>query len=378
MIMQPIHPRKYRNGVGRGTLSNKTGRFEREQRYHFDDGWSLDNGTPEDCKKITTATIPEQARSIINKIISPDIQFDRSLNVYRGCEHGCIYCFARPTHCYLGFSAGLDFETKIIVKENAPELLRQELARPGYNPRMIVLGSNTDPYQPIERQLSLTRKILEILNEANHPVGIVTKSSGILRDLDILQSMAQRGLVRVALSITTFDRQLARKMEPRASTPAKRLEALRHLSDAGVPATIMMAPIIPALNDHEIEYVLKAAADAGATAAGYILLRLPLEVGELFQEWLHIHYSDRAERVMTLLRDMHGGEIYRSDWGTRMRGSGAFAKLIAQRMHKMIRKLGLNNRQPNLRTDLFEPPRRNRAPRKNSFPSEQLDLFESL
>ena len=376
--MQPIHPFKKHPPLGRGALSNETGRFEREQRCHFDDGWNPDDQSSVNYKKITTEIIPEQARSIINRICSPDIQFDRSINVYRGCEHGCVYCFARPSHCYLGFSAGLDFESKIIIKENAPALLRRELSHPGYRPQMIVLGSNTDPYQPVERRLGLTRKILEIFNETNHPVGIVTKSSGILRDLDILESMAQKGLVRVALSITTLDRRLARSMEPRASTPAKRLDALRQLSNAGVPTTVMMAPIIPALNDHEIEQLLKTAAEAGASGAGYILLRLPLEVAKIFQEWLHFYYPDRAKRVMTQLRDMHGGKIYRSDWGTRMRGSGPFAKLIAQRINKMIRKLGLNTNQQSLRTDLFQPPHRSRKPRKDLLPSRQLDLFENL
>ncbi len=287
---------------GRGAQSNDSGRFEAEARVAFDDGWqSLDELPPFK----TTVTI-DTSRKVIARNDSPDIGFDRSINPYRGCEHGCVYCFARPTHAYLGLSPGLDFESKLFVKPDAPELLEKELAAPGYEPRMIAIGTNTDPYQPIEREHKIMRGILEVLERAGHPVGIVTKSALVTRDIDILARMAKRNLVKVALSVTTLDPKLARTMEPRASTPPKRLEAIRQLAQAGIPATVMVAPVIPALNDSEIERILDAAAHAGAKEASYVLLRLPLEVRDLFREWLMANYPDRYRHVFTLIRDMRG------------------------------------------------------------------------
>jgi DNA repair photolyase len=337
---------------GRGARSNRGGRFESEARAAFDDGWeSLADAPP-----WRTEVREEMARSIISTNDSPDISFDQSINPYRGCEHGCIYCYARPTHCYLGLSAGLDFESRIYAKVNAAELLEQELAKPGYVPRTIALGAVTDPYQPVERQRGLTRGILEVLERTGHPVGIVTKSAGILRDLDILSRLAERRLVKVALSVTTLDPALARSMEPRAATPARRLGAIRELADAGVPVTVMVAPIIPALNDSEIEAILEQARDAGAGEAGYVLLRLPLELKSLFREWLETDHPGRARRVISLLRSMHGGKDYVSAFGVRQRGSGPYADQIATRFRLALTRLGLNRRSLRLRTDLFRPP----------------------
>src|SRR5207342_2339901 len=285
---------------GRGTLSNASGRYEPIARIAFDDGWQ----SLEDLPPFRTTVSVDSTRKIITRNESPDISFDRSINPYRGCEHGCVYCFARPTHAYLGLSPGLDFESKLLAKPDAPELLEKELAASGYEPRMIAIGTNTDPYQPIEREHKIMRGILEVLERAGHPVGIVTKSALVTRDIDILQRMAKRNLVKVALSVTTLDPKLARTMEPRASTPPKRLEALRQLSDAGIPATVMVAPVIPALNDSEIERILDAAAHAGVKEASYVLLRLPLEVRDLFREWLMANYPDRYRHVFTLIRDM--------------------------------------------------------------------------
>ena len=298
----------------------------------------------------------EVAKSIIARNDSPDISFDQSINPYRGCEHGCIYCFARPTHCYLGHSAGLDFETKLYAKINAAELLERELAHPRYMPKYIALGAVTDPYQPIERERRITRSILEVLDRTSHPVGIVTKSALVVRDIDILSRMAARDLVKVAISVTTLDRGLARKMEPRASTPPKRLEAIRALAEAGVPVAVMTAPIVPALNDHEIEAILAAARDAGASEAGYVLLRLPLELKELFREWLATEFPDRASRVINVLRSMHGGRDYVATFGHRQRGAGAYAEQIALRFRLAAKRLGLNDRHLKLRTDLFRRP----------------------
>jgi DNA repair photolyase len=298
----------------------------------------------------------ERAKSIISSNTSPDIGFDQSINPYRGCEHGCVYCYARPTHAFLGLSAGLDFETKLFAKVNAPELLEKELAKPGYVVKTIALGTNTDPYQPIERRYRIMRRLLEILERANHPVGIVTKSALVLRDKDILSSMAKRGLVKVALSVTTLDRKLARSMEPRASTPEKRLEALEELSSAGIPTAVMVAPIIPALNDPEIETILTRAHTAGACEAGYVMLRLPLEIADLFQEWLQEFAPDRAKRVMSLVRSMRGGKDYDAQWGKRMRGQGPYAWQIGRRFELATKRLGLNAKSFDLRTDLFEPP----------------------
>ena len=337
---------------GRGARSNRGGRFERETREEFDDGW----GSIAEFEGLKTEVRVEPARSIISRNDSPDISFEQSINPYRGCEHGCIYCYARPTHCYLGHSAGLDFETKLYAKTNAAELLERELAHPDYVPKTIALGTVTDPYQPIERQRRITRAILEVLDRTSHPVGVVTKSALVVRDIDILSRMAARGLVKVALSITTLDRRLARAMEPRAATPPKRLEALRQLSAAGIPTQVMVAPIIPAINDHEIEAILAAAKETGANDAGYVLLRLPLELKELFREWLATEYPHRARRVIHILRSMHGGKDYIAAFGLRQRGMGPYAEQIALRFRLALKRLGMNQRQLQLRADLFEPP----------------------
>ena len=296
---------------GRGSLSNATGRYEPLARVAFDDGWQ----GLEDLPPFKTTVTADTTRKIITRNDSPDISFDRSINPYRGCEHGCVYCFARPTHAYLGLSPGLDFESKLFMKPNAPELLERELSAPGYVPKVIAIGTNTDPYQPIERRYKIMRRILEVLDSAGHPVGIVTKSALVLRDLDILARMAKRDLVKVALSVTTLDPKLARTMEPRAATPPRRLDALRQLVKAGVPATVMVAPVIPALNDDEIERILEAVAAAGVRHAGYVLLRLPLEVRDLFREWLMTNFPDRYRHVFKLIRDMRGGKDYDSTFG---------------------------------------------------------------
>lgn len=339
---------------GRGTRSNASGRFEVHEREVIDDGWE----SSADLPPFKTTVHTDAARSVITRNDSPDISFDRSINPYRGCEHGCTYCYARPTHCYLGHSAGLDFETQIYAKPNTGELLEKELAKPGYRPATIALGTNTDPYQPIERKLGITRRVLEVLEAARHPVGIVTKSALVLRDIDILSRLAKDGLVKVALSVTTLDGQLARAMEPRASAPRKRLEALRQLSEAGIPTAVMVAPVIPALNDHEIERILEAAAALGVSEAGYVMLRLPLEIKDLFCEWLATDYPDRAKRVIKLIQSLHNGRDYNSQFGLRQRGSGPYAEQIARRFRLALRRLGLNERRQQLRTDLFRPPTR--------------------
>lgn len=337
---------------GRGAQSNETGRFEMQTRPEEDDGW----GNPDMLGRFQTETYAEQARSIISRNDSPDISFDQSLNPYRGCEHGCIYCYARPTHAFLGHSPGLDFETKLYAKVNAAELLEAELAKPGYVAKTIALGAVTDPYQPIERVYQISRQVLQVLERTSHPVGIVTKSALVVRDIDILSRMAERDLVRVAMSVTTLDRKVARVMEPRAATPSRRLDAIRQLSEAGIPTTIMTAPIIPGLNDHEIETLLTAGRDAGATSASYVLLRLPLELKQLFREWLQENFPDRAGRIMRLLQDMHGGKVYRSEFGLRQRGSGPLAEMIGQRFRHALKRLHLNERHLKMRTDLFRPP----------------------
>ena len=337
---------------GRGACSNHTGRFEAERREAFDDGWE---GLG-DLDAFKTEVHDEPARTIITRNDSPDISFDRSINPYRGCEHGCIYCYARPTHCFLGHSAGLDFETKLYAKPNAAALLEKELAHPSYKPEVIAIGTNTDPYQPIERERRIMRSILEVLERTAHPVGIVTKSALVLRDIDILSRMAARGLAHVALSVTTLDRRIARVMEPRAATPAKRIEAIRLLSEAGIPTTAMVAPIIPAITDSEIETILEAVREAGAVSAGYVLLRLPLEIKTLFREWLASEFPDRAERVIHLLQSMHGGRDYVSDWGVRQRGSGPYAEQIGLRFRLAKKRLGFREDREPLRTDLFVAP----------------------
>jgi DNA repair photolyase len=347
---------------GRGAQSNVASRFDTQSRETFDDGW----GQVEDLKPFETIEHIERAKSIITRNESPDIGFDRSINAYRGCEHGCSYCFARPTHAYLGHSAGLDFERQIYVKVNAVELLRRELADKRYKPKPIAMGTNTDPYQPAERTHKLTRGILEVLLETRHPVTIVTKSALIVRDIDILSEMAKLGLAHVALSVTSMDHILSRKMEPRASTPEKRLEAIRLLAAAGVPTGIMAAPMIPAINDMEMERILDAGAAQGAQTAGMVLLRLPGEVREIFREWLLRHYPDRLKHVMGLVRDTRGGKDYNAAWGERMVGEGAYATLMQQRMRKAKERFGLDKKFPALRTDLFTPPR---------VDSAQMDLF---
>jgi DNA repair photolyase len=347
---------------GRGAESNRSGRFEPLAREAADDGWdSLDLLPP-----FKTEVQEETPRKIITRNESPDISFDRSINPYRGCEHGCTYCFARPTHAYMGLSPALDFETKLFAKPGAARLLEKELAQKGYECRTMAIGTNTDPYQPIERRYRIMREVLEVLDRASHPVGIVTKSALVVRDIDILSRMASRGLAKVALSVTTLDRKLARAMEPRAATPDRRIEALRLLSAAGVPTTVMVAPVIPALNESEIEKILETAAAAGVKEAGYVLLRLPLEVKEVFKEFLQREYPDRAKHVMSVIKSMRGGKEYDAKWGERMRGNGPYAAQIGRRFELATRKLGLNQEKRRLRTDLFAPP---------PIPGDQLDLF---
>ena len=337
-------------------MGNPAGRFEVRSVDPFDDGW--DTGERSEDEHVTQVT-EEFARSILSRNSSPDIPFDVSLNPYRGCEHGCIYSYARPTHSFLGLSPGLDFESKLFAKSNAAELLRAALRKPGYKPRPIALGTNTDPYQPIERRYEITRKVLEVLDEFRHPATIVTKSALVLRDLDLLARMAVARRVHVYLSVTTLDRSLARTMEPRASTPERRLDVLGALTEAGVPCGVLAAPMIPALNDHELERILAAARDRGVEQAGYILLRLPHEVAPLFEEWLHAHYPNKARHVLSVLRQMRGGELYRAEWGRRMRGTGPFAELLRRRFETACRRLGLNRERPLLDVDSFRvPPQR--------------------
>ena len=349
---------------GRGAPSNATARFETLKREALDDGWE-----PGEVEALRTEVTTERPRQIVTRNESPDISFDRSINPYRGCEHGCAYCYARPTHAYMGLSAGLDFESRLYVKENAAALLEKELSAPSYQPSVIALGANTDAYQPIERQYRVTRSVLEVLAKARHPVGIVTKSNLVLRDLDLLAPMAAEGLAKVYLSITTLDRDLARRMEPRAPTPARRLEAVEALAAAGVPVGVMVAPVIPAINDGEIETILTRAAAAGATEAGYVTLRLPLELRDLFREWLAVNFPDRLKHTLSLVQSMHGGKDYESQWGRRMAGSGPYAWMIGRRFEIAARKLGLGGKRHALRTDLFQPPERAKPP------GAQLTLF---
>ena len=346
---------------GRGAQTNRTGRFEPFASVAVDDGW----GSLEMLPPFRTEVQIEKPRKIITRNDSPDISFDRSLNPYRGCEHGCSYCFARPAHAFMGLSPGLDFESKLFAKPNAATLLERELSKPGYQPRTLAIGTNTDPYQPIERRFRIMREVLEVLDRTNHPVGIVTKSSLVVRDINILSSMAARGLAKVAVSVTTLDRKLARAMEPRAATPERRLEALRRLAQAGIPTTVMVAPVIPALNEEEIERILEAAAAAGVREAGYVLLRLPLEVRDIFVEFLEREYPDRAKHVMSLMQSMRRGRDYDSRWGLRMSGDGPHAWQIGRRFEIATRKLGLNRDKLKLRTDLFVAPHE----------ADQLDLF---
>ncbi|MGC1179901.1 MAG: PA0069 family radical SAM protein [Methyloceanibacter sp.] len=347
---------------GRGAVTNRSGRYEPIAYEPVDDGWE----SLAELEALATEVQEVPARRIITRNSSPDIGFDRSINPYRGCEHGCIYCFARPTHAFLGLSPGLDFETKLFAKTNAAAALERELAEPSYRPRTIAIGTNTDPYQPIERRYRIMRRILEVLSAANHPVGIVTKSALVLRDLDLLSSMAARGLVKVALSVTTLDRKLARAMEPRASTPDKRIEALARLVGAGIPTCVMVAPVIPGLTDMEMQRILERSAAAGVTNAGYVLLRLPLEIGDLFTEWLRANCPDRAARVLSLMRSTRGGKLYDAKWGERMTGEGPYAWMIGRRFELAAERLGLNKQSVELRTDLFTPP---------VLPGQQLRLL---
>lgn len=335
---------------GRAAGINPTGRFEPLTRDVFDDGWE----TLEELPPFGTEVQIEKPRTIITRNTSPDISFDRSINPYRGCEHGCVYCFARPTHSFMGLSPGLDFESKLFAKPDAAKLLERELSREGYEPRTIAIGTNTDPYQPIEKTWRVMRELLEVLEAHDHPVGVVTKSALVMRDVDILSRMAAKGLAKVALSVTTMDRRLARSMEPRAATPTRRLEAMRALAEAEIPVSVMTAPIIPGLNDHEIERILDSAAHAGAREAGYVILRLPLEVSPIFKDWLLRNHPDRYRHVMSLVRSMRDGKDYDSEFGKRMKGSGPYAWQIGRRFDIAAKRLGLNRDRQRLRTDLFK------------------------
>jgi DNA repair photolyase len=348
---------------GRGARSNRSGRFEAAQHEAFDDGWTIEDPEP---AQITTTLQPMASKTVIARNDSPDIGFSRSINPYRGCEHGCIYCYARPAHAYLGLSPGLDFETKLFFKPEAGKLLARELSRPRYKPEVIHIGGDTDPYQPAERRLRVTRAVLETLQRFSHPFSIITKSALIVRDLDVLAPMAADRLTRVAVSVTSLDRRLARSMEPRAATPERRLDAIRRLSEAGVPVTVMFAPAIPGLNDHEMEAVLEAAAGAGAAGAGYVALRLPREIAELFREWLATDQPGRAKKVMSLVRQMRGGRDYDASWGQRMKGQGPIAELMGQRFAAARRRYGLDCPSAALDLSKFRVP---------SQAGDQGDLF---
>jgi DNA repair photolyase len=337
---------------GRGARFNPAKRYERLQSEFVDDGWESLSDEP----RLKTEIFTETPKTIITRNESPDISFDRSINPYRGCEHGCVYCYARPSHAYMGLSPGLDFESKIFVKPNAAALLREELTAPNYSPRTIALGANTDPYQPIERDHRITRAVIEVLAGFKHPFGIITKNAMVTRDIDLLAPLAREGLVKVAISVTTLDPKLARAMEPRASTPTKRLAALKALSDAGIPTVVMMGPVIPGLNDHEIEPILKAAAAAGVREAGYTMLRLPLEVKEIFKDWLTAEYPDRAQKVMSLVKSVRGGKENDPNFGTRQVGTGPFAWIAGRRFQAACHRLGINRARVKLRTDLFTRP----------------------
>jgi len=342
----PNSPKK-----GRGAVTNRESRYSETVREKIDDGW-----WPEDTPPLTTSVTHETARSIITHNRSPDIPFDQSINAYRGCEHGCIYCYARPSHAYVGLSPGLDFESRLFVKSNAAVLLRKELSKKTHRPSPIALGANTDPYQPLEREWRITRQVLEVLHECHHPVSITTKSALIERDLDILSAMAREHLAQVQISITTLDKELARLMEPRATSPQRRLRTIRLLADAGVPVTVLVAPVIPILTDAELEAILAQAVAYGAIRADYIMLRLPLELHELFREWLETHAPLKAKHVLARLRDIHGGKPYQSSFGFRQSGSGIYAELIQKRFLLALKKTGLNATEIRLNSELFQPP----------------------
>jgi len=369
---------------GRGATFNPGNRFRREDREPFDDGWApcapedgLDGDAVPPPPRTTVAIQP--ARTIIARNTSPDIPFAQSINPYQGCEHGCVYCYARPTHAYLDLSPGLDFETKLFAKPNAAELLKKELAKPGYACDPIALGTNTDPYQPIEREWKVTRSIIEVLSACEHPFSIVTKSALVERDLDLIAPMAAKNMARVYVSITSLDRELARTLEPRAAAPHRRLQTVKALSDAGVPVGVMVAPLIPQLNDRDLEAILEAGAANGATAAGWILVRLPLEVAPLFRAWLDAHRPERAAHVMSLIRQMRGGRDYDAGFGTRMRGSGEFATLIERRFDLAVNRLGLNRPRPAMDRSRFRAPSATTTPapaRARVDASRQPDLFD--
>jgi len=346
----PSRPRK-----GRGTISNHSGRYEPHDRVAVDDGWLSEEEQLLEPPLRTTVEA-DASRTIIARNDSPDVPFDRSINPYRGCEHGCVYCFARPGHAYLGLSPGLDFETRIFAKHDAPDLLRAALRKPGYRPATLALGAVTDVYQPIERELKTTRRLLAVLLEARHPVTILTKSALVLRDLDLLVPLAKQNLVRVCVSVTSLDAELARRMEPRAAPPSRRLATIARLASAGVPVAVLTAPLIPAINDHELEAILAAAAERGADGASYVLLRLPLELGPLFEEWLDTHYPDRKQRVLRLLKEMRGGRLYDSRWGHRMRGEGVVAELIERRFRTALARHGMSERRWTLDASKFTAP----------------------
>ena len=348
---------------GRGAGSNASGRFESLTAEAFDDGWTSEDEAP---AQLATTMQVERARVILTRNDSPDIGFDRSINPYRGCEHGCIYCYARPAHAYMGLSPGLDFETKLFFKPDAAKLLEKELSKPSYKVARVHIGGNTDPYQPAERKLGITRGVLKVLDAFNHPLSLITKSALVVRDLDILAPMAERGLVKVFISVTTLDRALARAMEPRAATPDRRLWALQQCAAVGVPCGVGFAPAIPGLNDHEMEAVLERAAGVGVKEAMYVALRLPREIKDLFREWLETARPDRAKKVMSLVRQMRGGLDYDAQWGSRMRGQGPIADLMARRFSLACERLGLNKTHFLQRSDLFRPP---------SKPNIQMELF---
>ncbi len=335
----------------RGAQSNASGRYE-PVREEVQDGWDID----EERAAFVTEVSEERPRSVITRNSSPDIPFDRSLNPFRGCEHGCTYCFARPTHAYLGLSPGLDFESKLVARPKAAEVLEKELRRKSYQPGMLAIGTNTDPYQPIERRYRVMRSVLEVLQSYNHPVAITTKGTLVERDIDILSDMAAKGLAQVGVSLTTMDQELSRAMEPRCPLPKRRLAVIRRLTEAGIPVRAMLAPVVPGLTDHEVETLMEAAADAGASGMAWIMLRLPMEVAPLFEEWLQATYPGRAAKVLARMREMHGGELYHSEFNKRMRGEGIYAEMIAQRVEKARVRFGLDKEMPKLRCDLFEVP----------------------
>ncbi|HEX3983870.1 MAG TPA: PA0069 family radical SAM protein [Acidisoma sp.] len=361
--------------AGRGATTNPGVRFEPQSTAAADDGWGSLEACFGDLPPLETTLIRDHSRTAIARNTSPDVGFDRSINPYRGCEHGCIYCFARPTHAYLGYSPGLDFETKLLFKPEVASLLEKEMSKPSYRPQPITLGSNTDPYQPVERRLRLTRQVLEVLRDFGHPVSIVTKSALVTRDVDILGEMAGRGLAQVFLSITTLDPTLARVMEPRASTPTLRLRAVSALREAGVPVGVLTAPMIPGLNDAELEALLEAAARAGAERAGYVLLRLPLELREMFEAWLQTHVPARAKHVLSLIRQVRGGTLNDATFGQRFTGTGVYADLLAQRFQKAARRLGLDGAMAKLDLTQFRVPERCMAAPPQVVQERQMSLF---